>query len=300
MGVDGPAKPIHASHRLTMGSMDILTRTFRRAAFWLHARRHQSDLAAEIEHHRARVQAALEADGVPRAEAASRSRRAMGNMTLAREDARDVWISAVLQRVWRDVKYGARGLRREPMFAVTACLTLAAGMAIATTAFSVVDAELWKPLPFPAPEELVAVNLRAPGARGVTEQIAGADWRDWRAQNQSFSDLAAVGWTARRVLHRDSADAVRVAFASSNYFSVLGGPMLIGRGLDDDANDGARPAILSERIWRRLFDGDPAVLGRRVTIDDQPVVIAGVRPGAPAFKSDADIFIAIDAASPEF
>ena len=65
--------------------------------------------------------------------------------------------AAVLDRVWRDVKYGARGLRREPAFAPTACVTLAMGMAIATTAFSVVDAELWKPLPFPAPDQLVAV-----------------------------------------------------------------------------------------------------------------------------------------------
>jgi putative ABC transport system permease protein len=280
--------------------MEILTRTFRRAAFWLHARRHHSDLAAEIEHHRARLQAALEADGVPPAEAASRSRRAMGNMTLAREDARDVWIAAVVERVWRDVKYGARGLRREPLFAVSACLTLAAGMTIATTAFSVVDAELWKPLPFPAPDRLVAVSPRAPGARGATEQVAGADWLDWRAQSQAFADLAAHEGVTRRVLHRESADSVRVARVTSNYFSVLGGPMLFGRGLDDGGNDGARAAVLSQRIWQRLFDGDPAVLGRRVTIDDQQVLIVGIRPGAQSFKSDADIFIAFDPDSADF
>src|SRR5688572_925926 len=129
--------------------MSTLTRILRRAAFWLHARRHHADLAAELEHHRARLQAGFEADGFPPAEAAARSRRAMGNMALAREDARDVWIAALVDRVWRDVKYGVRGLRREPMFAFTACATLAAGMAIATTAVTVIDAELWKPLPFP-------------------------------------------------------------------------------------------------------------------------------------------------------
>jgi putative ABC transport system permease protein len=276
------------------------TQVFRRALFWLNIKRRTADLAAEIEHHRAQTQAALEADGLPPAEAAVQSRRAMGNVTLAREEARDVWLVASLARLWRDVKYGARGLRREPMFAVTACLTLAAGMAIATTAFSVVDAELWKPLPFPAPHQLVVVYPRAPGVRGSTERISGADWHDWQAQSHAFSDMAAVGDTTRRVLRRDSADSVWVTFVTSNYFSVLGGPMLIGRGLDDGADGGARAAVLSERIWRRLFDGDSSVLGRRLTIDDQPVVILGVRPGAQAFSSDADVFVAIDAGSPDF
>jgi putative ABC transport system permease protein len=205
-----------------------------------------------------------------------------------------------LEGVWRDVKYSVRGLRREPMFAVTACLTLAAGMAMATTAFSIVDAELWKPLPFPEFDRLMVVSSRAPGVRGSTESIAGADWRDWRAQNSAFVDLAAEGDTARRVLQRETADAVRTAFVTSNYFTVLGGPMLIGRALDEGAMDDARPAVIGERTWRRLFAADPAVLGRRVTVDDQPVVIVGVRPAAHAFSSDAELFIAIDENTPEF
>src|SRR5258705_661779 len=166
MGVDTATKPIHPSHRLTMGRMTTLTRLVRRAAFWLHARRHAADLAAEIEHHRARMQASLESGGLAPAEAAVTSRRAMGNVTLAREDARSIWIAGGLERVWRDVKYGGRGLRREPMFAATACLTLAVGMAVCTTALSVVDAEVWKPLPFPESHQLGAGYPKAPGPPG--------------------------------------------------------------------------------------------------------------------------------------
>jgi len=180
-----------------MGRMDGLFRLARRAAFWLRARRHAADLAAEMEHHRHRTQAALEAAGLTPAEAAARSRKAMGNLTLAREDARAVWTSGAVEAAWRDVKYGMRGLRREPAFALTACLTLAMGMAVATTAFSVVDAELWKPLPFPDPDRLVDVYLKAPGLRGGVERIAGADLLDWQAQSRAFADLAAHDDTRR-------------------------------------------------------------------------------------------------------
>ena len=278
----------------------VLTRLVRRSLFWLNGRRHGADLAAELEHHRAQTQAALERNGWSAHDAAAASRRVLGNATLAQEDAREVWISGRIERIWRDLKYGARGLRREPAFAATAILTLALGMTIATTAYSVVDAELWKPLPFPDPQQLVAVYPRAPGTRGSTERISGADFLDWQAQSHVLSGLAAMGETRRRVLHRDSADSVRVSRVTSNYFRVLDAPPLIGRTLESGDENGARPAMLHERAWRRLFDADPAVVGRMLRIDDQPVVIAGVQSGGLESSSDADLFVAIDVTSPEF
>src|SRR5258705_12834787 len=149
-----------------MGRRPPPSRRGLRAGFWPQARPPAADFGAEIEHHRARMQASLESGGLAPAEAAVTSRRAMGNVTLAREDARSIWIAGGLERVWRDVKYGGRGLRREPMFAATACLTLAVGMAICTTAFSVVDAESWKPLPFPGSHQLGAGYPKAPGPPG--------------------------------------------------------------------------------------------------------------------------------------
>jgi putative ABC transport system permease protein len=280
--------------------MTGLARLVRRAAFWLRAGRHDADLAAEIEHHRARTQAALEAGGLTAVEAVARSRRAMGNVTLAREDARAVWIGGALEGVWRDVKYGIRGLRREPAFALTACLTLAMGMAVATTAFSVVDAELWKPLPFPDPDRLVDVSLRAPGPRGGFERIAGADLLDWQGQNRAFTDLAGQDDIKRAVLRRDSSESIMVMPVTASYFSLLGRPPLIGRALAAGDERGIRAGMLSERGWRRLFDGDPAVLGRTVTIDDQPVAIIGVQDGPLQFTQDPDLFLPIDPASPAF
>src|SRR3954464_3657192 len=142
MGVDFISKPAHPSPRLTMG---MAARLLHRIRYALTAPRRGEDLSAELEAHRAHVQAHLEADGLPSQEAAARSRRAMGNMTLAREDAREIWLGSMLARAWRDAVYGARGLRREPTFALTALLALTIGIATTTTTFSVVDAELWKP-----------------------------------------------------------------------------------------------------------------------------------------------------------
>ena len=88
----------------------------------------------------------------------------------------------------RDFRFALRGLRREPTFALTAILALAIGVATVTTTFSVADAELWKPLPYPHPERLVAIYSRGPGVGAQTDPIAGADLVDWRAGAPALSD----------------------------------------------------------------------------------------------------------------
>src|SRR5260221_8140014 len=167
----------------------MLTRILRRARFWLGARRHAAELVAEMEHHGARAQGALEAGGLPPAEAARRSRRAMGNVTLAREEAREIWIGRTLEQAWRDAVYGARALRREPTFALTALLTLMIGIATTITVFTIVDAEVWKPLPLAEPYQLVAVQ--SSGTRLLYESVSVPDFLDWRAQAR-FAEYAAT------------------------------------------------------------------------------------------------------------
>ena len=110
------------------------------------------------------TQEKLERDGLASPDALRASRRALGNVTLAREDARAVWIWPSLERMWQDVRYGARLLRKHPAFAATAILTLAVGIGTTTTVFSVVEAEIWKPLPFPDAHRLVALYTTGPSA----------------------------------------------------------------------------------------------------------------------------------------
>ncbi|HWJ56962.1 MAG TPA: ABC transporter permease, partial [Vicinamibacterales bacterium] len=271
-----------------------MTRFLRRIVFLLCGRRHGADLAAEMDDHRARIQAALEADGVDPAEAAARSRRAMGNVTLAREDARDVWIAAWLQRAWRDAVYGARALRREPTFAATALLTLTLGCLATITAFSIANAELWRPLPFPDAHRLVTVGSARPGT--PYGDISGADFADWTRECR-LARYAAELSPIRRVLDAGSPESVIVLPVTTDFFALLGRGPSIGRGFTPD-DERSRTAILSDGAWQRLFNSDPAVVGRVVTLDREAYAIVGVTAHARLeFRSEPDFFVPIDPAS---
>jgi hypothetical protein len=127
------------------------------------------------------------------------SRRALGNTTLAREDARSVWRWAAIERLWQDVGYGARMLRRNPSFTGVAVMTLALGIGATTAMFSVVNAVLLRPLPFHDPDRLVAVSIADPW-RDIRE--AGTSLptvNDWRTQSQRFTDLAIWATAAARI-----------------------------------------------------------------------------------------------------
>jgi putative ABC transport system permease protein len=280
--------------------MAPITRLIRRVRYWLGARRHAADLAAELEDHRIRLQAAIEADGVPRPEAIARSRRAMGNLTLAREDARHVWIASAIERVWADMRYGIRALRREPSFTATALLTLTLGIFTTTTVFTVVDAEVWKPLPFRDPGQLVAVAAAKPGPSGASELVSIPDFVDWSAQS-ALTEYAAEAGFSRRVLRRGVAEYVHVKPVSTNFFVVLNHVPRLGRGFDVLADQHARVAILSDRGWKRLLNGDGNAVGRVLNVDGTEFVVIGVNAGLHfGLGDEPDMFIPLDAAAPAF
>lgn len=200
----------------------------------------------------------------------------------------------------RDLRFALRGLRREPTFALTAILALAIGVTTVTTTFSVADAELWKPLPYPHPERLVAIYSRGQGARAQTDPIAGADLADWRASAPAFSDVAASGRTFRRVLRLDAAESVLVNEVTANYFSTLGRQPIIGRTFGPDDARKSQAAILTDRAWRRLFAADASVVGRQLLLDDQPIVIAGIVATDDSLGPDGDLYLPIDESTPTF
>ena len=169
-----------------------MLKLFRRIKYLLQQSRVDRDLAQEVEFHRAMEAERLERDGLDRATAHSVSVRLMGNVTLAREDARQVWIGRACDRLWQDTRYAFRSLRRNVFFAAVAVLTLALGIAANTAMFSVIDAILLRPLPYADPDRLVLVWTADP-ARNIHEGATSyLTLNDWRSSNRSLADSGVL------------------------------------------------------------------------------------------------------------
>jgi predicted permease len=266
----------------------------RRLVEWFRGGRRDAALAEELEAHRTFTQDELERAGMPAAEAAAESRRRMGNVTLAHEDVRDVWIVRWADRLQQNVRYGVRGLRREPLFALTAILTLALGSAATITVFSVVDAELWRPLPYPAPHRLVAVRSRSAAANSDTDGISLAEFQEWRRIGTAFKDLAAEGSWGRQTAQLDRAESILISEVTANYFVTLGRTPLAGRVFTEDDARGGGVAVLTERGWQRVFDRDPSVVGRTFLLDGRSVAIVGLVARDDSMGPDAEMYLPID------
>ena len=203
-------------------------------------------------------------------------------------------MNTIFERIRGDARYAARALRREPSFAATALVTLALGIFTATTVFTIADAELWKPLPFSEPEQLVHVQSRKPGPTGDGERIPAADFLDWQAQSR-LADYAGHVDSSRRVLRRGIAESVRVQPVTANYFTVLDHAPRLGRAFDPALDQQARVAIVSQRGWERLFESDPRVLGQVLTVDDADYTVVGVNAGQHlGMGPEPDLYVVLD------
>jgi len=258
-------------------------------------RRPDDELAEELEAHRLLAEDELRRSGLSAADAAAESRRRMGNMTLAHEDARDVWTIRWLDRLGQHLRYGLRGLRREPVFALTALLTLGLGTAATTTVFSVVDAELWRPLPYPEPERLFAIGSRDSSSQDL-DPISLGELHTWRQRTTAFNGLAAQRSMGRRIAQLGYAESLLTTEVTSGFFTTLGRTAQLGRVFSaDTASD---VAVLTERGWSRVFAGDPAVIGRSFILDDRAVTIIGVVKTDDSSGQDGELYVPLDERSP--
>jgi len=194
----------------------------------------------------------------------------------------------------RDLRLGFRLLLRAPGFATTAILTLALGIGATTALFTVVNAVLIEPLPFPDSTKLVQV-WRSELPALTYGSASFPRYLDWRQHQRVFTDLGAWSPRGYTITGPQGPERVPGAMASASFFKVVNAPPVIGRYFldDEDRLGGERVAIISEGLWKRRFEQSPSVIGRPLQIDGQSYTIVGVAPSGFSEVWRLDLWTAI-------
>jgi putative ABC transport system permease protein len=190
----------------------------------------------------------------------------------------------------QDLRFGLRTLRKSPGFTVIALFTLALGIGANTAIFSIVNAVMLKPLPFPESDKLVFMTS-AFEKQGVTRNFATsyADFLDWRATAKSFTAMASYRDDSFTLAGLDQPLHISGMTVSGDFFSILGTQPLMGRGFTrDEEKPGTRVVVLSHDLWQSAFHGDRSIVGRAITLDKQSYTVVGVMPAGFAFPLDAE------------
>jgi putative ABC transport system permease protein len=193
-----------------------------------------------------------------------------------------------------DVRYSFRQLIKSPSFSLTAIVALALGIGATTAMFAVIYAFLLRPLPYAEPEKLVMLQSR--GTRSGNDLgVNYLDFLDWQKQSRSFSDLAFFNlrWNGNLESPGGATETLKTTFTTANLFSLLGVQPIIGRDLTraDDEPKAPKVMLISERLWKKTFGGDPEVIGRDVRLDGTPRTVVGVMPAGFRFPSQTDIWV---------
>jgi putative ABC transport system permease protein len=199
----------------------------------------------------------------------------------------------MIEQLVQDVRYALRTLCRAPGFAALAVLTVAVGVGANAAIFSVVDAVLLRPLPYPRADDLVLASRQNRQTKQSFGDATPADFLDWRARTHSFAGLAAFHQERLIITGGSEPDRIDGAMVNANFFDVLGAKPILGRTFraDDEGHGAARVAIIGEPLWRERFGGRADVLGSVLRVNDEPHVIVGVMPAAVNYPDESRIWI---------
>ena len=194
-----------------------------------------------------------------------------------------------------DLKFALRQLRKSPAFTLIAVITLALGIGANTAIFSIVNAVVLRPLPYPNADRIMVLNESS--GPGQDYSVALPDYFDWRNDNTVFEHLAATHKESRNLSGIAGRDSERVSCASvtQNFFNVVGVSAEIGRTFNEDEDKvGAPPVVvISDRLWQRAFNRDPSVIGRSINLHDQNFAVIGVMPPQMTSPQDSDAWFSI-------
>jgi predicted permease len=273
--------------------MSWFERIFRRRGLY-------DELDEEVRGHiEEKTEQLMRLENLSRVEARQAALRAFGNPTLVQTRSREVWQWARLETLVKDLRLALRRLRKAPGFGVTVLLTLAIGIGANTAVFTVLDSILLRPLPYPQPEQLVAVWLHAPGAAGLANfteglRLSPSMYLTFAEHNRTFQNIGVWISGTANVTGIAKPEEVKATYISDGVLQAFNVPPAAGRWIltADQAPHTHEVAMLSYGYWQRRFGGDTSVIGRNIEVDSNTREIVGVMPrGFEVMNQDFDVLI---------
>jgi len=244
-----------------------------------HRRRADAELDDELRDHVAQKTAAYVAKGMSPQEARRAALIELGGIEQAKEYCRDTRRVRWLQDLLQDLRFGLRMLRKSPGFTTIAILTMALGIGATTAIFSVVDATLLHPLPYPQPDQLVRIEDDLPGVGALDVGLSEPEWQDF--QHSGIFEYSSPSWYDENNLTGSSQPArVRLIIVAPDYFALLRVKPELGRAFDPENHQPGftGEVLISDSLWKGLFGGDPQVLEKSIRLDTDLYRIIGVMP----------------------
>ena len=271
-----------------MRARDALTGLWHRAVALVRRRRLNREIDDELAFHLAMREQEHVRRG--RADAALAARRQFGNVSVVKEQVRDMWTFPSFESIWRDVRYAVRSLWRSPGFTVVAVLALAIAIGATTAIYSLVDAVFVKGLPYPESDRLVVLIGNVKRATRVERRGASyPDFADWRAQSKSFEGMAIATTTSTTLSGGGEPERLTIEAVSAPYFSLLGVAQAQGRTFrpDEDEVAGRNPVVvISDGLWKRRFGGATSLVGQSIQLGTRAFQVIGIAP--PGFRGTSD------------
>ncbi len=188
----------------------------------------------------------------------------------------------------KDIRYGIRGLLKRPSFTFIAIITLAIGIGANSAIFSAVNSLLLKPLPFPELGRIVAIWDKVPSRGVVHNEVAMANYLDWRAQNQSFEQLALYRWWSINLTGVEPPERIQGFLVTANFLDALGMKPIMGRNFSEEENQPGKDAvaIITYSLWQRRFGGDPNIINKTIKLNSIARTVVGARARSSGHRYD--------------
>ncbi|MBO0722982.1 MAG: ABC transporter permease, partial [Blastocatellia bacterium] len=260
--------------------MNMLKRVRLKLRAIFRRRRIEAELDEELRYHLERVR--LIEEGMDAREARREALRGFGGFEQKKEECRDELGFRLIEELRQDLRYGMRMMRKAPAFTLIAVMTLALGIGANAAIFSIVNGVLLRPLPYKEPQKLVVIT--APIRQDPGRPLNDVEFVELRNHNQIFEGVTAFLPHSVNLTGRGEPELLGGIVASANLFTLLGVEPQLGRTFlpEEEKLGNERAVIISDRLWKRRFGSDPKIIGKTMTLNEEPHTIVGVMP--PGFQ----------------